>query len=83
MKAAAAEQLAIESGRLDAAGEKAARERILALARAERANAAKALPLVQNDSRLGYEASMGYHGGEEQIRWKIGLIDRFLSDNAH
>ncbi|MBQ6331081.1 MAG: hypothetical protein IJI35_18840 [Kiritimatiellae bacterium] len=83
VKAAAAEQLAIESGSLDAAGEKAARERILALARAERANAAKALPLVQDDSRLGYEASMGYHGGEEQIRWKIGLIDRFLSDNAH
>ena len=78
IKAAAAEQLAIESGKLDAVGERAARERVYALARAERANAASALPLVMADSRLGYEASMGYHGGEEQIRWKIGLIDRFL-----
>ena len=82
VKAAAAEQLAIESGRLDEAGEKAARERIFAIARAERENAAAALPLVQRDSRLGYEASMGYHGGEEQIRWKIGLIDRFLSSQT-
>ena len=57
---------------------RAARERIYALARAERANAAEALPLVMADSRLGYETSMGYHGGEEQIRWKIGRIDRFL-----
>ena len=78
VKAASAEEIAIESGKLDAAAERAARERIYAFARAERANAAEALPLVMADSRLGYEASMGYHGGEEQIRWKIGLIDRFL-----
>ena len=80
VKAAAAEELAIESGKLDAVGERAARERIYALARAERANAEEALPLVMADSRLGYETSMGYHGGEEQIRWKIGLIDRFLEN---
>ena len=78
VKAASAEELAIESGKLDAAGERAARERIYAFARAERANAAEALPLVMADSRLGYESVMGYHGGEEQIRWKIGRIDRFL-----
>ena len=38
---------------------------------AERANVLAALPLVQMDSRLGWEPSMEYLGDEWHIRWKI------------
>lgn len=31
---------------------------------------------VETDSRLGWEPSMEYCGGPEQIRWKLGLMER-------
>ena len=49
-------------------GDKAA---VLEWARREYANARAALPLVEADSRLGWEPSMEYAGGPEQIRWKL------------
>ena len=44
---------------------------LLAAAKAEYANALSALPLVERDSRLGWEPSMEYCGGPRQIRWKL------------
>ena len=35
-----------------------------------------ALSLVEADSRLGWEPSMDYAVGPEQIRWKLGLMER-------
>ena len=49
---------------------------ILKYARAEYANAKAALELVEADSRLGWEPSMEYTGGPEQIRWKLGLMEK-------
>lgn len=45
-------------------------------ARAEYANAKAALEFVENDSRLGWEPSMEYGGGAEQIRWKLKRMER-------
>ena len=44
---------------------------VLEWAKKEYANAKAALPLVEEDSRLGWEPSMEYAGGVEQIRWKL------------
>ena len=55
------------------AGDKAA---VLELARKEYANAKAALPLAEADSRLGWEPSMEYVGGPEQIRWKLGRMEQ-------
>lgn len=41
------------------------------IAREELANARAALPLVDADSRLGFECSMEYTGGRKQIEWKM------------
>ncbi|MBO6120618.1 MAG: hypothetical protein J6Q49_02065 [Kiritimatiellae bacterium] len=49
---------------------------LLAAARDEYANAKAALKFVEADSRLGWEPSMEYCGGPEQIRWKLGLMER-------
>ena len=54
------------------AGDQAA---LLAAARAEYANAKAALKFVEADSRLGWEPSMEYCGGPEQIRWKLALME--------
>ena len=54
-------------------GDKAA---VLEWAKKEYANAKAALPLAETDSRLGWEPSMEYAGGAEQIRWKL---DRMVS----
>ncbi len=42
----------------------------------EYANAAAALPLVLRNSAFGWEPSMGYVGGVEQIRWKMARMER-------
>ena len=55
------------------AGDKAA---VLEWARKEYANAKAALPLVEADSRLGWEPSMEYVGGPEQIRWKLDRMEQ-------
>ena len=38
-------------------------------------NAASAIPLVQHDSRLGWESSMGYVADEYHIRWKLRQVE--------
>ena len=54
---------------------------LLAIGRAEIENATAALPLVDFDSRLGYEPSMGYMGHRKAIEWKIGLTERVLRED--
>ena len=49
---------------------------ILAAARDEYANALAVLPLVEADSHLGWEPQMDYVGGPDQIRWKLGLMEK-------
>ena len=53
------------------AGDKAA---VREWAKKEYANAKAALPLAEADSRLGWEPSMEYVGGPEQIRWKLARM---------
>ena len=47
---------------------------ILRLAREEYANASAALPLMEADSRLGWEPTMGYFAGPETLKWKLRLM---------
>lgn len=51
------------------------KETVLALAKKEYANAKAALELVEKDSRLGWEPSMEYVGGVEQIKWKLKRME--------
>ena len=60
------------------AGDKAG---VLEWARKEYANAKAALPLVEADSRLGWEPSMEYIGGPEQIRWKLDRMVQTYTEN--
>lgn len=46
----------------------------------ELANARATLPLVDFDSRLGYEPSMDYMGHREAIEWKIALQESILKE---
>jgi predicted translin family RNA/ssDNA-binding protein len=57
------------------AEKKSDREEILRVARKEHANAKAALELVKRDSRLGWEPSMDYLGGAEQIEWKLKRME--------
>ena len=47
---------------------------VLAWAKREYANAKAAIPLVEQDSRLGWEPSMEYVGGVEQVQWKLNRM---------
>lgn len=42
---------------------------------AEMDNAKRALPLTERDSRLGWEPSMDYIGGSDNIKWKIRHLE--------
>jgi hypothetical protein len=46
---------------------------------AEIENAEQTIPLVQKDSRLGWEPSMEYIGDEQHLRWKIRYM-RYVLD---
>ncbi len=48
--------------------------------RAEIANAEATIPLVEFDSRLGYEPSMDYMCHREALEWKIGLQKQILEE---
>jgi hypothetical protein len=47
---------------------------LLAAARAEYANKAATLELVDRDSRLGWEPSMDYIGGRDMIEWSMAMM---------
>jgi len=44
----------------------------------EKANAESAIPLVQRDSRLGWNTCMEYMCDEDHIRWKLRQVDYVL-----
>ena len=48
---------------------------MIALGKQEIENAKAAIPLVRHDSRLGWEASMGYVTDEYHISWKIRQVE--------
>ena len=55
---------------------------VLAWAKREYANAKAALPLVEQDSRLGWEPSMEYVGGVEQVQWKLNRMRETYGDEV-
>ena len=48
------------------------------LAQKEIENTLKAIPLVQKDSRLGWEPCQDYMADEERLRWKIRKVEFML-----
>ena len=46
-----------------------------ALARAELQNVEATIPIVEADSRLGWEPSMEYIGDAAHLRWKIRQVN--------
>ena len=55
---------------------------VLKWAKAEYANALATIPVVEADSRLGWEPSMEYVGGPVQIRWKLGLMEKLYGSEV-
>lgn len=51
-------------------------ETVRRLARDEYENTRAALPLLEEDSRLGFEPSMQYYGGRDTVRWKLREMER-------
>lgn len=45
---------------------------------AEKKNAEETIPIVEKDSRLGWEPSMDYIGDKEHIEWKLRHLDYVL-----
>ena len=58
----------------DQAAQAVVLERLAALAEAEIANTRSAIPLVEFDSRLGWEPSMEYMADAAHLRWKIEQV---------
>jgi hypothetical protein len=50
-----------------------------ALAEEEIANAQATIPLVEKDSRLGYEPTMEYMCDRAHLEWKIAVVQRVIS----
>jgi hypothetical protein len=53
-------------------------DRMAALAQEEIANAQATIPLVERDSRLGFEPSMEYMGDRAHLEWKIKVVQRVI-----
>jgi len=53
---------------------------MIALAEAEIQNAEATIPLVEADSRLGWEPSMEYIGDARHLRWKIKQTRQVIED---
>ena len=53
---------------------------MVAIGEAEIQNAEETIPLVQYDSRLGWEPSMEYIGSEYHLRWKIRQVRQVLEN---
>ena len=49
------------------------------IVKAERENVLDTLPLVQADSRLGWEPSMEYTTDEKGLKWKLRQLDYELT----
>ncbi len=55
-------------------------DEVAQIMRAEIENAKATIPLVEFDSRLGYEPSMDYMADREAIEWKIALQTQILEE---
>ena len=64
----------------DAAARNAALDALVALGEAEIVNAAGAIPLVEADSRLGWEPSMEYMTDRPHLEWKIAQVRRVIDE---
>lgn len=64
----------------DLLGRKNALDGMIALARQEIRNANAAIPLVEADSRLGWEPSMEYMCDRSHIEWKIAHLQRVIDE---
>ena len=53
---------------------------MLAIAKAEIQNAKNTIPLVEANSRLGYEKEYGYSCDKEHLEWKIRLAERMIQE---
>ncbi len=53
-------------------------DRMIELAEAEIANAQETIPLVERDSRLGFEPSMEYMTDRKHLEWKIAVTRRVI-----
>jgi hypothetical protein len=76
VKAAAIAERVVGSATATPQEKAAAREEIMRLARVEYANTAATLPLVENDSHLGWECVNGYMGGRQRIAWKLRHMEK-------
>jgi hypothetical protein len=66
-------------GEADRARAEALLEQMAAVAEEEIANAEATIPLVEADSRLGWEPSMDYLGDAPHLRWKIAQVRQVLT----
>ncbi len=55
-------------------------EELLEIIRAEIENAKNTIPLVEANSRLGYEKEYGYSCCKEQLLWKIQMAERTIAE---
>lgn len=69
-------------GSADAAAALTVLDRIEALARAEMENARATIPVVERDSRLGWEPSMEYVCDRWHLEWKIRQVESALREIA-
>ena len=53
-------------------------DEMIDIAKREIVNAEDTIPIVQVDSRLGWEPSMEYIGSEYHLRWKIRQLTQVL-----
>ena len=54
-------------------------DELVEIAEDEILNAKNTIPLVEADSRLGWEPAMGYTTDPEKVKWKIGQVERVIS----
>jgi len=64
----------------DAPARQATLEQMLQLGHAEIGNARAAIPLVEADSRLGWEPSMEYMTDREHLEWKIRQVTQVIEE---
>ena len=55
-------------------------DKMIAICRAEEKNALDTIPLVEFDSRLGYEPSMEYMTDPAHIEWKLKLLRGVINE---
>lgn len=53
-------------------------DKMLVLANEELKNASETIPLVEEDSRLGWEPSMEYMTDRSHIEWKINILQNIV-----